>query len=149
MSSKPRWTITNSPCTTYKVATCAPTEQDDRQTLQKARKSTTPVHTNTSSNGSVENRELGRLRFLNPGKAMKDLQFNWPEGNLTRNYRKQLTHRYTRKERDVSPAMYDSRGRLMGSLADTCDCLRESCPGCHLPCRRCHSTYCGPAKLFI
>ncbi|VDO89488.1 unnamed protein product [Schistosoma curassoni] len=39
--------------------------------------------------------------------------------------------------------LYDSRGRLLGTLEYSCDCLKSECPGCHLPCRRCHSTFCG------
>ncbi|VDP02448.1 unnamed protein product [Schistosoma mattheei] len=39
--------------------------------------------------------------------------------------------------------LYDSRGRLLGTLEYNCDCLKSECPGCHLPCRRCHSTFCG------
>ncbi|KAG5444350.1 ARL14 effector protein-like [Clonorchis sinensis] len=118
--------------------------QKDRH-VQKARKSTAPSTCGSSgSTGSGENRELDRLKFSNPGKAMKDLQFPWRESNLTRNFRKQLASRHHRKDRNSSPPLYDSRGRKLGSLVDTCDCLREDCPGCHLPCRRCHSTFCGP-----
>ncbi|CAL8090149.1 unnamed protein product [Calicophoron daubneyi] len=134
---------------------------DKKAEVPKARKSTASSGVN-SSHTSMENKELDRLKFKNPGRQMEDLKFKWPEGNFTRSFRKQLTSKRKQKNRGGTfPSLYDSRGRLLGTLADTCDCLREGCPGCHLPCRRCHSMYCGPvcriyrnfrfreARLFI
>ncbi|KAA3674737.1 uncharacterized protein DEA37_0002402 [Paragonimus westermani] len=83
-------------------------------TVQKARKSTAVSDSvaGSNSNGSVDSRELDRLKFLNPGKAMKELQFNWPEGNLTRNYRKQLASRHSQRDREKG-ALHQDLGRGM------------------------------------
>uniref|UniRef100_A0A0M3HU89 ARF7EP_C domain-containing protein n=1 Tax=Ascaris lumbricoides TaxID=6252 RepID=A0A0M3HU89_ASCLU len=32
-----------------------------------------------------------------------------------------------------------------GTKVKLCDCLRESCPGCHPECKHCGSRMCGPA----
>ena len=40
-------------------------------------------------------------------------------------------------------SVYDSKGVLLLSGLDLCDCLEDSCPGCHLPCSNCSSPKCG------
>ena len=40
-------------------------------------------------------------------------------------------------------SVYDSKGVLIHSGLDLCDCLEDSCPGCHLPCSNCTSPKCG------
>ena len=40
-------------------------------------------------------------------------------------------------------SVYDSKGVLLQSGLDLCDCLEDSCPGCHLPCSNCSSPKCG------
>ena len=40
-------------------------------------------------------------------------------------------------------SVYDSKGVLLQSRLDLCDCLEDSCPGCHLPCSDCSSPKCG------
>ncbi|CAH8868447.1 unnamed protein product [Trichobilharzia szidati] len=95
------------------------------------------------ANRVSENRELDRLKFANPGKRMKSLKVNWSEPNLTRSIRKQMNARSNRKATNRLKYMYDSRGRLLQTLEDICDCMRPKCPGCYLPCRKCRSMCCG------
>ncbi|KAK4476068.1 hypothetical protein MN116_001294 [Schistosoma mekongi] len=125
----------------------------------KARKSSSGGHQNYSadlrkenniddSNGSIgtpgiENRELDRLKFTNPGRQMEELKVGWSETSVTRCVRRQMSVKCSRKSSDRLHPLYDSRGRLLETLEYRCDCLKPECPGCHLPCRRCHSTLCG------
>ncbi|CAK1602173.1 unnamed protein product [Parnassius mnemosyne] len=39
--------------------------------------------------------------------------------------------------------IYNERGQIAGTGKDLCDCLDETCPGCHFPCPKCNSNKCG------
>lgn len=41
-------------------------------------------------------------------------------------------------------SMFDEKGRYRATGADVCDCLDNTCPGCHFPCPNCKNTKCGP-----
>ena len=40
-------------------------------------------------------------------------------------------------------SLYHKNGLLLHSSLDLCDCLEDSCPGCHFPCPKCMSPKCG------
>ncbi|CAH8571495.1 unnamed protein product [Schistosoma turkestanicum] len=131
--------------------------QSSIKRVSKARKSCSGDHQNCSPigknstndlNGNIvtptlDNREVDRLKFTNPGRQMEELEVGWSEANMTRSVRRQMTVKSSYKSSDRLHPLYDSRGRLLGTLDYSCDCLKPECPGCHLPCRRCHSTFCG------
>ncbi|CAG4978345.1 unnamed protein product [Parnassius apollo] len=39
--------------------------------------------------------------------------------------------------------IYNERGQIAATGKDLCDCLDETCPGCHFPCTKCNSNKCG------
>lgn len=47
------------------------------------------------------------------------------------------------KRRKIKNTLYNEEGILIGSFKDLCDCMTESCPGCHYECPKCQSTKCG------
>ncbi|THD23237.1 hypothetical protein D915_005902 [Fasciola hepatica] len=119
--------------------------------IQKARKSTcAPSRANLlGSNELGETKEPVRVKVISSTSTVgeDDTKSCESESSSTRSSRKNGSSKHSRKYRcahSASPPIYDSRGRRLGTLLDTCDCLRDSCPGCHLPCRRCHSMMCGP-----
>ncbi|TPP56758.1 Autophagy protein 3 [Fasciola gigantica] len=101
------------------------------------------------SNELGETKEPVRVKVISTTSTVGeyDTKSCESESSSTRSSRKNGSSKHSRKYRcthSASPPIYDSRGRRLGTLLDTCDCLRDSCPGCHLPCRRCHSMMCGP-----
>ncbi|KAA0196241.1 hypothetical protein FBUS_07009 [Fasciolopsis buskii] len=119
--------------------------------IQKARKSTCPSSqgSTSSSRDLNEIKEPIRVKIVTSSITApdEDAKSCESESSSIRSSRKNGSSKHTKKNRcaqSISPPIYDSRGRRLGTLLDTCDCLRDSCPGCHLPCRRCHSMMCGP-----
>ncbi|KAG6453151.1 ARL14 effector protein [Manduca sexta] len=45
----------------------------------------------------------------------------------------------SRKHRTI----YNERGFIAATGKDLCDCLDETCPGCHFPCPKCSSNKCA------
>ncbi|XP_072216700.1 ARL14 effector protein-like [Excalfactoria chinensis] len=85
-------------------------------------------------------KELKLLAFQNPGPQIAN--FN-PE---TRQQRKKARVSEMKQDCSNKPKTlkkYDSRGRLLGSNIDLCDCLDKNCPGCFYPCPKCNSNKCG------
>lgn len=46
---------------------------------------------------------------------------------------------FSRKSKNI----YDENGHIRATGKDLCDCLDETCPGCHFPCSKCNSNKCG------
>lgn len=49
----------------------------------------------------------------------------------------------SKSSRNATKTVYDGSGRIRSSGKDVCDCLRDSCCGCHFPCSKCKSSKCG------
>lgn len=57
--------------------------------------------------------------------------------------RKSYAESHTQIQRGAQ-SMFDEKGRYRSNGADICDCLDNTCPGCHFLCPHCKSTKCGP-----
>ncbi|PNF41845.1 hypothetical protein B7P43_G15805 [Cryptotermes secundus] len=56
--------------------------------------------------------------------------------------RRKLTRKiYTGGRKQTN--LYDEKGVIMTLEKDLCDCLEETCPGCHFPCPKCLSCKCA------
>uniref|UniRef100_A0A8C2T108 ARF like GTPase 14 effector protein like n=2 Tax=Coturnix japonica TaxID=93934 RepID=A0A8C2T108_COTJA len=87
------------------------------------------------------NKELKHLDFQNPGPQIAN--FN-PE---TRQQRKKACMSEMKQvcfNKPKTLKKYNSRGRLLGTNIDLCDCLDKKCLGCFYPCPKCNSNKCGP-----
>lgn len=49
----------------------------------------------------------------------------------------------SRNAKKYSSHVFDAHGRYRNSGIDACDCLDNTCPGCHFPCPKCKSSKCG------
>lgn len=46
---------------------------------------------------------------------------------------------FSRKSKNI----YNEAGHIAATGRDLCDCLDETCPGCHFSCTKCTSNKCG------
>lgn len=45
--------------------------------------------------------------------------------------------------------IYNETGQIAATGKDLCDCLDETCPGCHFPCPKCSSNKCGHECRYL
>ncbi|XP_068081224.1 ARL14 effector protein isoform X1 [Anabrus simplex] len=57
--------------------------------------------------------------------------------------RKEMVESKQQLNRRKSSSLYDEKGILVALDRDLCDCLDDTCPGCHFPCPKCRSCKCG------
>ncbi|XP_040184270.1 ARL14 effector protein isoform X1 [Rana temporaria] len=84
---------------------------------------------------------LKALQFSNPGR-----QTDFTPETSAREKRRLTKSTPTGSERQSASSknkVYDSRGILITSGMDLCDCLDEDCMGCFYACRKCGSNKCG------
>lgn len=62
-------------------------------------------------------------------------------GNEQRKLRRRAESQQVQR---VPTTMFDGKGRYRANGFDICDCLDNTCPGCHFPCPNCKNTKCGP-----
>lgn len=81
-----------------------------------------------------------RIRQLVADSKLSDFD---PERS-TREKRKLTRRSYAESNHQRGPSsMFDEKGRYRANGADICDCLDNTCPGCHFQCPTCKSTKCG------
>lgn len=85
-------------------------------------------------------RDLRRVRQLFKESKLSD--FN-PEKS-DREQRKLRSYMESQQIQRVPTTMFDAKGRYRANGFDICDCLDNTCPGCHFPCPNCKNTKCGP-----
>lgn len=71
-----------------------------------------------------------------------DFLGNFNPETSTREQRKMARKYYTPSQ--MRKSVYDDQGRYSANGADICDCMDESCAGCHFACPTCQSHKCGP-----
>lgn len=108
----------------------------DNSTLQRPIRNTATKTGNKNESAAPAVAKIKRLRssFLSdfdPEQSSRERRKLQPK-----NYGGQTT-------RGRSTGLYDERGRYRTSGADICDCLDDSCVGCHWPCDMCRSSKCG------
>ena len=103
---------------------------------------------------NLHSKEDDSSRFFSDFNPMRDRRTKTLRRRLRR---KAVDEINSKKEEDENPvnesvalnpvpekaSLYDSEGVLLQSGLDLCDCLEDSCPGCHLPCSNCSSPKCG------
>lgn len=62
----------------------------------------------------------------------------------TREKRKLRSYVENQQMQRAPTTMFDAKGRYRVNGFDICDCLDNTCPGCHFPCPSCKNTKCGP-----
>ncbi|KAG5848668.1 ARL14 effector protein isoform X2 [Anguilla rostrata] len=82
---------------------------------------------------------LKSLEFANPGRQT-DFAY---ESNRRDKRRAAKLSSNDRQTMGGKSKVYDSRGLLIASGRDMCDCLDVDCMGCFLPCPECGSRKCG------
>lgn len=73
-------------------------------------------------------------------KERSEFLSNFDQSQSEREKRK-LNKKHTNKKGKA--VVYDERGILMSVKKDLCDCMEDTCPGCHFPCPKCRSNKCG------
>ncbi|XP_076355540.1 ARL14 effector protein isoform X2 [Tachypleus tridentatus] len=89
---------------------------------------------------AYRDKRLRQLRKETKGQASKFLE-NWNPETSNRETRKMTRKIYNEKSR--GPQVHDERGTFVSLGKNLCDCLEETCPGCHYPCQKCKSPKCG------
>ncbi|XP_065600211.1 ARL14 effector protein-like [Cyrtonyx montezumae] len=87
-------------------------------------------------------KELKKLVFQNPGPQVSN--FNAEIRKWRKKAHKPLMNQDCFNKPLKSLKKYGTRGWLLGSNIDLCDCLETDCLGCFYPCPKCNSTKCGP-----
>lgn len=86
-------------------------------------------------------RGLRRVRQLFADSKLSD--FN-PKKSV-REQRKLRSYMESQQmQRQPPTTIFDAKGRYRANGFDICDCLDNTCPGCHFPCPSCKNTKCGP-----
>ncbi|CAI2348162.1 unnamed protein product [Caenorhabditis sp. 36 PRJEB53466] len=93
-------------------------------------------------------RELNELNFRNPGSAMSQMLPDGPDW-INSNRGKRIATAAAQAQQEKEEGLrHDKTGKLSGIVNgekvsyDLCDCLDETCSGCHWPCKNCKSRKC-------
>merc|ERR1712062_839420 len=98
-----------------------------------------PPTNNSKSNGSIlksksdendNDTKIGRLQ-INHSKTDTAMDTNEPRLSTEK------------KKKMKKTTLYNENGIIVAINKDLCDCMTESCPGCHFECSKCESTKCG------
>lgn len=107
------------------------------RSLRTRRQSCKPSNATASGSGAASEM-TGRLANRLKSTYTDDFV---PEES-TRERRKQT--RKTTMAASVKNSILNDKGHYRATGVDACDCLDNSCVGCHFPCPQCGSGKCGP-----
>merc|ERR1712062_518114 len=83
----------------------------------------------------------GKLIDKERQEFLSDFERN-PSEREKRKLKKKTNYKDSGRGRNKNN-VYDEKGILISCGKDVCDCMDDSCPGCHFPCPKCRSNKCG------
>merc|ERR1712062_849159 len=83
----------------------------------------------------------GKLIDKERQEFLSDFERN-PSEREKRKLKKKTNYKDSARGRNKNN-VYDEKGILISCGKDVCDCMDDSCPGCHFPCPKCRSNKCG------
>lgn len=94
--------------------------------------------------GKNHRNRLATRRILQLVADSKISDFNPEKSAREKRKLKRLNNTERQQMHRNTATMFDSKGRYRVNGFDICDCLDNTCPGCHFPCPNCEDTKCGP-----
>ncbi|XP_049834502.1 ARL14 effector protein isoform X2 [Schistocerca gregaria] len=95
----------------------------------------------TETNIALPQKSNPVLKKLTRNQDMKFMENFNPE--TSNREKRKLTRKISHGGRRQAASLYDDRGIYIATGKDLCDCLDETCVGCHFPCPKCRSNKCG------
>ncbi|XP_047105273.1 ARL14 effector protein-like [Schistocerca piceifrons] len=96
---------------------------------------------NENTTKSAQSKSNPVLKKLTRNQDMKFMENFNPE--TSNREKRKLTRKISHGGRRQAASLYDDRGIYIATGKDLCDCLDETCVGCHFPCPKCRSNKCG------
>lgn len=118
---------------------CEVMDEDKEYTTQQR-----PVRNTATKNGNNKNGQQSAQAVAKIKRLRSSFLSDFDPEQSSRERRKLQPKNYGGPAaRSRGTGLYDERGRYRNTGADACDCLDDSCVGCHWPCEMCRSSKCA------